>query len=240
MATTEMVFSPDGSLLAWRAFPGDPCGGGVDSQLFLTDLTAPASTPAVTRQVTGDAQRSGWPTFSTSSSGSGTHVVSARSDEFGEDLVLTDVASATSRRLRTPTFAETLPVSSPDGTQLAMVRTPGVPEQGVVFRPTGTPHVVITDPGGRLLHDLGPAPVRVEHLAWAPDSASLALDGFTSVPACEGCDYGSADPAVWSIPLEGGAPVQLSTAGGFASTGLAFQPTFPNPPLIERRTRQLR
>ena len=57
------------------------------------------------------------------------------------------------------------------------------------------------------------------------------------MPACAGCDYGSADAALWSIPLDGSAPVQLSTAGGFASAGLAFQPTFPDPPLIERGTR---
>ena len=76
-----------------------------------------------------------------------------------------------------------------------------------------------------------------EHLARAPDGASPALDGFTSVPACAGCDYGSADAALWSIPLDGCAPVHLSTAGGFASAGLAFQPTFPDPPLIEVETR---
>ena len=57
------------------------------------------------------------------------------------------------------------------------------------------------------------------------------------MPACAGCDYGSADAALWSIPLDGSAPVQLSTAGGSASAGLAFQPTFPDPPLIERGTR---
>ena len=74
----------------------------------------------------------------------------------------------------------------------------------------------------------------------APDGAELALNGFTSVPACAGCDDGSADPAVWNIPLQGSAPVQLSTTGGFASARLAFQPTFPEPPPIERRTRQLR
>ena len=63
VSTAEMVFSPDGTVLAWRAFPGDPRGGGVDSQLFLTDLT---TAPATTQQVAGDARRSGWPSFSPS------------------------------------------------------------------------------------------------------------------------------------------------------------------------------
>jgi len=231
VVTNELVFSPDDSVLLWRAIPGNPCGGGGWPQLFLTDLATGA-----TRQVAGDAQSSGWASFSAG----GTTVISAKSDGQGQDLVRTDVASATSTRLRTPTFAETLPTFSPDGTKLAMIRTPGVPEQGVIFRPSGKPRVVVTDAEGRLLRDLGEAPVSAEHLTWSPDGTFLALDGFTSVPACEGCDYGSADPAIWALPVDGSAPTQLSTAGGFAGSGLAFQPTFPDPPLIERRARQLR
>ncbi|WP_432519107.1 hypothetical protein [Kineococcus sp. SYSU DK006] len=64
------------------------------------------------------------------------------------------------------------------------------------------------------------------------------------MPACAGCDDGSADgsadAALWSNPAGWQRPVQLNTAGGFASAGLALQPTFPDPPLIQRRTRQLR
>ncbi|NAZ80960.1 hypothetical protein GTR02_03915 [Kineococcus sp. R8] len=231
VVTNELVFSRDDSVLLWRAIPGDPCGGSSNPQLFLTDLATGA-----TRQVAGDAQGSGWASFSVD----GTTVISAKSDGQGQDLVRTDVTSATSIRLRTPTYAEALPTFSPDGTKLAMIRTPGVPEQGIIFRPSGAPRVVITDAEGRLLRDLGEAPVSAEHLAWSPDGTFLALDGFTSVPACEGCDYGSADPAIWALPVDGDAPTQLSTAGGFASSGLAFQPTFPDPPLIERRARQLR
>jgi len=231
VATDGLVLSPDDSVLLFRAVPGDPCRHDADQQLFLTDLATGA-----TRQVSGDARRSGWASFSAG----GRTVVSATSDGQGQDLVRTDVRSATATRVRTPTFAESLPASSPDGTELAMVRTPGVPEKGTIFRPTGKPHVVITDVDGRLLRDLGAAPVSAEHLAWSPDGSVLALDGFTAVPACEGCDYGGADPAVWALPLDGSAPTRLSTAGGFASSGLAFQPTFPAPPVVERRARPLR
>lgn len=226
----DLVFSPDGSVLLWRAYGPDGCAPQ-EQQVHLTDVAGGA-----TRQVTGDARNSGWPTFS----GDGGTVVTARSDELGQDLVRTDVASATSVRLRTPDFAESLPVFSPDGTRLAMVRTPGVPEQGIVFRPSGPPRIVVTDASGRLLQDLGPAPVVVEHLAWSPDGTSLALDGYTSVPACEGCDYGSADPAVWTVPLDGRGPRLLTTAGGFAGAGLAFRPVVPDPPVVERRLRQVR
>ena len=74
-----------------------------------------------------------------------------------------------------------------------------------------------------------PAPVRVEQLTWSPDGASLVLTGSTSVPACAGCDHGSADPVLRSTRLEGSAPAQLRTAGGFAGAGVAFPPTSPDP-----------
>jgi Tol biopolymer transport system component len=231
--TADLTFSPDGATLLWRAQAGDSCTGG-DYEVFLTDLAS-----GRTRQVAGDARRSGWASFSAGA----TTVVAARSDELGQDLVRIDVATATSQREVTPAFAEEFPVFSPDGTKLAMVRTPeapAAPGEGVSFRPTGAPRVVVTDAGGRLLQDLGPAPVRVEHLVWAPDGTFLALDGFTSVPACEGCDYGSADPAVWRFPLDGGAPSLLTTAGGFDSADLVVQPTVPDAPALDRGARRLR
>ncbi|WP_158257245.1 PD40 domain-containing protein [Kineococcus xinjiangensis] len=231
VVTPWLLFSPDGSLLLWHGASGDPCGDVRESQVFLTDLA-----DGRTRQVSGEAQGTGWASFSKG----GSTVIVAKSDGLGQDLVRIDVASATSVRLRTPDFAESFPVFSPDGTKLAMIRTPGVPEEGRIFRPTGAPRIVIADAGGRLLQDLGPAPVEVEHLAWAPDGAYLALGGFTSVPACPGCDYGSADPGLWKIPLDGRAPSQLTTAGGFANAGLAFQPTIPTSPVIDRQARQPR
>ncbi|WP_432562274.1 hypothetical protein [Kineococcus sp. SYSU DK003] len=229
--TSGLQFSPDGSRLLWRSSAGDPCGGGADSQVFVTDLAA-----GTTRQVTGESQRAGWLSFAAD----GRTVLAAKSDGLGQDLVRLDLDTATSERLRTTGFAESLPAASPDGTRFAIVRTPGYPEYGPVFVPTGTPHVVVVDAWGRELQDLGPTPVVVDHLAWSPDGSFLALGGFTSVPACEGCDYGSADPALWTVPLDGGAPAQLTTAGGFATAGLAFRSTFPDPPVVERRARRSR
>jgi hypothetical protein len=234
-AVSEMAvgvaFTPDGTRLLWRSSGGGQCGGGGDYQVFVTDLAT-----GTTRQVSGESQRAGWFSFAAD----GRTVLSAKSDGLGQDLVRIDLDTATSQRLRTENFAESLPAASPDGTRFAIVRTPGRPDPGWIFVSTGPPHVVVVDAEGRELQDLGEVPVSPDELLWAPDASYVLVSGADFVPACPGCDYGGADGGVFRVPLDGSEPTEITDAGSWWFSEFTFQPVFPDPPVVERGTRQLR
>lgn len=227
VGTYDLQFSRDGRDLVWSSSDGDPCGSTGWPHLNLTDVDTGA-----TRVVTG-ARSLQSPTFS----GDGRTVIASTSDEFGQDLVRVDVGTAAAQRVETPGFAEEHPVVSPSGDAVAVVRTAVVPDPGTYFRPTEDPHVVVLDLRGNLLQDLGQVHLGVDRLAWSSDGSTVAVAGDNFVPSEPGSDVGSADPAIWSFSVTGGRPVRLSSTAGFASAGLAFRPTFPDPPTIERRTR---
>lgn len=229
VSTWGMAFSRDSSTLVWAAVDGDPCGQTNWPHLNLTDVAS-----GVTRAVTG-ARSLQWASFADD----GATVIAATSDEFGQDLLRVDVATAVARRVETPDFAETLPSVSPDGTTVAVVRTPVVPDPGTYFRSVGEPHVVVLDLFGRLVRDLGQVPEGAEHLTWNTDGTVVAVDGATFVPFEPGSDVGSADPWIWTFPVDG-TPTEVSRAGGFSSVALQFRPRFPQAPVVERHTRTRR
>jgi len=229
--TYGLTFTPDGSRALWRSGGGTQCGGGGDSQVVVADVATGA-----TRQVSGESQRAGWFSFAAD----GRTVLAAKSDGLGQDLVRIDLESATSQRVRTENFAESLPAASPDGTRFAIVRTPGHPEQGAIFVSTGPSHVVVVDAEGRELQDLGEVPVSPEQLLWAPDSSYVLVSGADFVPDCPGCDYGGADGGVFRVPLDGSTPSEITDAGSWWFSGFTFRPVFPAAPALERGRRQVR
>ncbi|PRY16824.1 TolB family protein [Kineococcus rhizosphaerae] len=228
--TWALQFSRDGADLVWASSDGDPCGSSSWPHLNLTDVAT-----GTTRAVTG-ARSLQSPTFS----GDGRTVLAATSDEFGDDLVRVDVATASARRVQTPGFSERLPSVSPSGDTVAVVRTAVVPDPHTYFRPVQDPHVAVLDLEGNLLRDLGAVDLQVDQLAWSPDGSTVAVAGANFVPDTPGSDVGSADPAVWTFPTAGGTPRRLSDSAGFATAGLAFRPTFPDPPTLVRGTRDRR
>ncbi|WP_337063433.1 hypothetical protein [Kineococcus sp. G2] len=215
----DLRFSPDASRLVWRERGDDPCRG-VDSQVRIADV----ATGSVV-QVSGEAQRGGFASFTPD----GSTIVLAKSDGVGADLVLVDVATATSRRLVTPGIVESHPAVSPDGSTLAVLRQ----EQGAEAT------VALLDLDGTFRRDVAPAPDLTEALAWSPRGDSLLVSGSRSYPACPGCDYGTVDPAVWRVGLDGTQTV-LSEDGVLGSTELVVAPWFPETPVVQRRTRAVR
>lgn len=219
----DLQFSPDGATVAWFASGPDVCARTA-TQLVLADV-ATGRVRTVAGEV-GDASMSFSP--------DGRTVVLTAGDTggAGSDLVLVDVPTATAVTVPTPGVNERFPVFSPDGTGIAAVRFAD-----------GRQSIALLDRDGSVQRELGAGPDEVEALAWAPSGAGLAVAGSTLTSNCagsDGCDFVTADPAVWWQPAAGGAATVLSEDGTIGDATLTFAPWFPEPPVVERRSRSVR
>ncbi|WP_432545411.1 TolB family protein [Kineococcus sp. SYSU DK004] len=215
----ELTWSPDARTLLWTESGPDVCTG-VDSQVFLADVGSGA-----VRQVSGESQRAGGAQFTPDSR----TVVLSKSDGLGADLVLVDVASATSRRLLTPGVFELRHALSPDGTRVAVERWAEEDRES---------RIVLLDLEAHVVRDVAPAFDLTDAIAWSPDGTFLAVAGSITTPWCEGpsCDVAGADPAVWRVGLDGRVDV-LSEDGSLGTDQLAFAPWWPAGPSAQRRER---
>ncbi|WP_369070515.1 TolB family protein [Kineococcus terrestris] len=215
----NLTWSPDARTLLWTEGGPDVCRGA-DSQVFLADVGSGA-----VRRVSGKSQRAGGPQFTPDSR----TVVLSKSDGLGADLVLVDVASATSRRLLTPGVVEQRHALSPDGTRVAVERWVEGDRRS---------RIVLLDLQARVVRDVAPAFGLTDVIAWSPDGSFLAVAGAVVTPSCEDpwCDVAGADPAVWRVGLDGEVSV-LSEDSSLGTDELVFAPWWPAGPALERRER---
>lgn len=225
----DLQFSPDGGTVAWFESGADVCAWGA-TRLVLADV-ATGLVRTVGGDALGDASMSFSPDGGTVVLGTG-DVLGGGDPGAGGDLVLVDVATATAHRVPTPGVNEQFPAFAPDGSGIAVARFAA-----------GRQSLALLDRGGSVLRELGPGPDEIDALAWAPSGAGLAVAGATLTSDCaapDDCDFTTADPAVWWQPVTGATATVLTEDGILPDADLVFAPWFPEPPVVERRSRAVR
>lgn len=216
----DLTVAPGGDTLAWRDTGADtPLCDAADDRVVLFDTTRRTAVPvadapaaAGTASWSGDGRRLAYST--------------------GADLVLVDVATATAHPVRTPAVDETAPEFAADSSAIAVLRRTASGTDIALHHSDGTFDRVVAG-----------TTTRDEELAWTPDGTALAVYGSAPVPGCAtdpACGWSTTAAAIRVQPLDGSAPVAVSSAVSMTIPQMAFAPGPPDAPVVPGRSRGVR